>query len=253
MSPPLLAADITVDKRLKLTFVFMMASAACLPVRGEETDLAQDTIQKFFASRGLQVDLKKREVKVDASVCLKDGILEYVLCSPDSYEHESIFVTRSKPRYLHLALTMVGLRECPFNNPYFFLIAKSPKLLRSRVEIDVEFKVDDRVGRSSLSNLLVNRADKDAEAPNDWIFLGSTMIEEKGKKVYAADRDGAVVSIVPNAGAVVQFGKEAGNPYHGEDQGFELNPETAPKVGTNVKLIFKPAIASPAQGALKKK
>jgi hypothetical protein len=222
----------------------MMALAGSLPVRGEETDLAQETIQKFFASRGMQIDLKKREVKVDASVCLNKGILEYVLCTPESYEHESIFVTRTKPRYLHLALTMLGLQECTFKSPFFFLIAKSPKLLRSRVEIDVEINVDGKDLRCSLSKLLVNRADQEAEAPNEWIFIGSTLIERNGKKIYAADDDGAIVSLVPNKSAVVQFGKESGNPYQGDDRGFELSQETVPEVGTRVKLIFKPTSAA---------
>ncbi|MDA0837603.1 MAG: YdjY domain-containing protein [Planctomycetota bacterium] len=223
-----------------LYFVFMMALTASLPVRGGETDVEQDTIQKFFASRGMQVDLKKREVRLEASVCLKKGILEYLVCRPNSYEHESIFVTSTKAQYLHLALSLVGLRESTVSPPLFFLLAKSRKLQHSRIGIDVEYKVDGKEVRCRLSKLLVNRADKETELPNEWIFSGSQVLEKNGKTIYAADDSGAVVSIVPNGNAVVQFGEETSNPYQGEDKGMEANPNAVPAVGTLVKLVFKP-------------
>jgi hypothetical protein len=177
---------------------------------------------------------------MDASVCLKKGILEYLVCRPGSYEHESIFVTRTKAQYLHLALSLVGLRESPVSPPLFFLLAKSQKLQHSRVGIDVEFKVDGRDVRCKLSKLLVNRANNKVEVPNEWIFFGSHVLERNGKTIYAADDSGAVVSIVPNGNAVVQFGEETSNPYQGEDKGIEASPQAVPAVGTLVKLVFKP-------------
>ena len=46
---------------------------------------------------GVTVNRETREVRVEATVCLKSGILEYLVCKPNTFEHEAIFTTTTKP------------------------------------------------------------------------------------------------------------------------------------------------------------
>ncbi|MHC4885529.1 MAG: hypothetical protein ACYTGH_10635, partial [Planctomycetota bacterium] len=46
---------------------------------------------------GYSIDLAKREVRMEAEICLDQGILEYLACTPGTFEHESIVVTSAKP------------------------------------------------------------------------------------------------------------------------------------------------------------
>jgi hypothetical protein len=78
-----------------LVFVNVAARAADVPV--------------IKTLPGLVVDTKAREVRLEAEVCLQQGSLELLACSPGTREHESILVVKAKPSHIVFALALVGL------------------------------------------------------------------------------------------------------------------------------------------------
>ena len=194
---------------------------------------------KALKISGIEVDIKKREVRLDATVCLSRGILEYLVCLPGTFEHETIFSVKCKPSQLHLALLAIGLAPRPFApDEEWWENAQEDK--QARVDIAAEYEQDGKKQRRRIAEFLVNRERQDGAVPDRWVFTGSAFYKEDGKTRYAADVTGVVIGLIPAGAAVIQFGEKAGIPYRGDDQGLEINTDTTPAVGTAVRLIFTP-------------
>jgi hypothetical protein len=206
---------------------------------------------KAIVLPGYSIDLAKREVRMEAEVCLEQGILEYLACTPGTFEHESIVVTSAKPELLHTALLLIGLTPTPrFNTLGSLAWEMTGKEPTGLVKIDMEWEEDGKPVRVNLHRLLINREEEEeggeAEEIDEsnpgpyWVFTGSFFHKMKDKEVYAANLSGVVVAIWPSPASVIQYGKKTLNPYRGEDHGLEINTETCPPKGTKVKLIFTP-------------
>jgi hypothetical protein len=202
---------------------------------------------------GVTIDRETREVRIEAVACLETGILEYVVCEPNSFEHEAIFTTAAKPELIHAALLLTGLRPTPQLRGLTDLwYEKAMRQAASRVRIEVEWTIDGTLKRVPLSSMLRNREDLQdpgggeavakAKAPvqDAWVFAGSFLHPhpETGEKFYAANASGILVGIWPDPSSVIQYGLPNGNPYEGEDLGMEVNEDMIPKLDTKVQLIF---------------
>jgi len=186
---------------------------------------------------GLLVDAKKHQVRMDAVVCLRRGILEYLVCRAHTFEHESIFSTNCKPSQLHMALLVIGFESFAYD---FDL--EWPQRARahtpSQITIEVEYTLDGALLRQPLSVFVINREHASGKIPDHWTFAGSVFYQDEGKEYYAADSTGAVIGVTPKGASVIQLSERLGIPYQGEDQGLEVNDKTTPLAGTQVQLIF---------------
>lgn len=226
------------NQRQSLTVLapLIVCSAMCLVASGEDA-AALDA--KTLKASGIEVDVKKQEARLDATVCLSRGILEYLVCLPGTFEHEAIFSARCKPSQLHLALLAIGLEPYPFLADEEWW-AKAREEKRAQVSIEVEYEQDGKSQRRRISEFLVSREKKDSAVPDNWVFTGSAFYDDDGKNRYAADITGAMIGVIPAGAAVIQFGEKAGIPYRGDDQGLEINADKTPATGTKVKLVFAP-------------
>ncbi|MDG0995165.1 MAG: YdjY domain-containing protein [Akkermansiaceae bacterium] len=201
---------------------------------------------------GVTVSRLTREVRIDAKVCLQKGILEYVVCRPNTFEHEAIFTTDAKPELVHAALLLCGLKPTPqLRGMGELWFEKAIKQKQSRVKIEVEWNQDGKKKRVNLTSMLLNRQDLTSPAGVDkteqepvvqdaWIFAGSFLQAhpKTKKKSYAANSSGILVGIWPDPSTVIQYGISSGDPYKGKHLGLEINQKQVPKVGTEVKLVF---------------
>lgn len=196
---------------------------------------------------GVTIDKKTLEVRIEATVCLDAGILEYVVCKPNTFEHESIFTTEAKPELVHAALLLAGLKPTPLLPGMTELWwGKALGNKDSRVKIEVEWAEGGEKKRESLISMLRNREGGKAApgagkvAKDAWVFAGSIMQpgQDGGDAVYAGNISGILVGIWPDPSTVIQYGIESGNPYEGAQQGLEIDEKRVPKVGTKVKLVF---------------
>ena len=67
------------------------------------------------------------------------------------------------------------------------------------------------------------------------------LFRSSGKPLFMADAEQAHISLWWNPGIPVNIVGDHGNPYQGDDQGFEVNTKAMPPAGTPVKLIFRKA------------
>ena len=195
---------------------------------------------------GISVNIKKREVYMDATICLRRGILEYLICKARTFEHESIFSTDCKPSQLHMALLLVGFEPYPYSADVEWT-ASVREHKSSQLAVDIEFEQDGTTQRRRISELLVNRERKDGLTPDNWVFTGSVFYQRDGIELYAADSTGAVIGVTPKGASVVQIGVRLGVPYQGEEQGLESNERKVPAVGTKVRVIFSAPDEQPRQ------
>ena len=222
--------------RWSLLSLLIVGNVMCRVALGGEADALGENALK---ASGIEADIKKREVRLDATVCLSKGILEYLVCLPGTFEHETIFSAKCKPSQLHLALLAIGLVPRPFV-PDAEWWAKAQEDKQARVNIAVEYEQDGKKQRRRITEFVVNREREDGAVPDRWVFTGSAFYKDDGKTRYAADVTGVVIGLIPEGAAVIQFGEKAGVPYRGDDQGLEINTDTTPAVGTKVRLIFTP-------------
>ena len=185
---------------------------------------------------GITVDVKNHQVSMEAKVCLRRGILEYLVCKTQTFEHESIFTTNVKGSHLHAALLLIGCEPGAFVGEEWAVMIKERKL--TCLTLSVEYQVDGALVRKRMSELLVHREKKDGIVPDHWMFTGSIFYENEGQTYYAADTSGAVVGLSPMGGPVVQIGDTLGIPYQGEHLGTEARVDVIPETGTTVRVVF---------------
>jgi hypothetical protein len=190
-----------------------------------------------FKSFGIELDHANREVRVEATICCTRGILEYLVCLPNTFEHESVFSTRCKPSILHVCFLAIGLEARSFDD-IESLIKRRRDRKSSSVTIEVEYEKDGKKVRRPISEFVAYRKDENKALPDTWIFTGSFFGRKNDKPVYAADVIGGVIGLGQENTSVVQFGEDVGNPYEDDKQGLEIKTEAVPAKGTKVQLIF---------------
>jgi len=189
---------------------------------------------------GYEIDLVKKEVRMKAKVCLTSGILEYLLCLPNSFEHEAIFVTKAKPELLHTGLLLVGytpLQLYKLGEKWWQEVPKKPSC---RLNVSVNWQQDGKKKSVPMHKLLLRRKktagknDANLYARNFWVFNGSFFYE----KQYIANLDMTVMAIMPQSSSVIQYGERSVDPYSGDQFGFEINNALCPPYNTEVEIVF---------------
>ena len=152
-------------------------------VHAEDQPLNPKSILK---AAGVDIDAKRHEVHLEASVCLERGILEYLVCLPGTFEHEAAFSTKCTPSLLHMSLLAIGLEtcECDSDGDWGKASVKKP---HSRMRIEVEFEKDGKKVRVDVCDLIKNRQGKNKIKPDLWVFSGSKLGERDGKRCSCID------------------------------------------------------------------
>jgi hypothetical protein len=183
----------------------------------------------------IRVDVLKRQVAFDAKVCLREGILEFLVCSGDAKQHESVLTTQAKPSHVHAALLMFGLmpgkpaRRCCDRPEASTLPPQGPELKITARWKDAGGKPHEVPAQQFLK---VGEGRK-AKVPEKWVFIGSDMLPEGG---YWADGDGELICVANFSSAVIDvpFSSTA-------KQGFEefmANPKVVPPKNTKVEVVI---------------
>ena len=192
---------------------------------------------------GFEVDLIKKEVRLKATVCLTQGILEYLGCLSNSFEHEAIFITRGSPEVLHTGLLLAGYHPLPlyqFGELWWKAVDRTPAC---KMSIQVTWSEAGKKKSVPLNKLLLRRGRMEAKqeklvyAKDFWVFNGSYFNQ---KNIYMAKVDKAVIAIMPQSSSVIQYGERTEDPHDGDHCGFEVNTELCPADGTDVELVITP-------------
>ena len=187
---------------------------------------------------GIVVDTKAREVRLDGEVCLQQGSLELLACSPGTREHESVVVVKAKPSHIVFALALLGL--APGRPGYMTEAGAFSPPGGQVVDITARFTVAKPDGKSEVVEVPAWKLLKPAgsEAPLEraiqWVYVG----RPSEAALRAADREGAVICLSNFTEAVLDVPFESTSVN--AELLYESNPAVVPPVKTPIELILRP-------------
>ena len=183
----------------------------------------------------VQVDVKNRQVRVDAETLAVDAPLEFFAVVNGTNEHESVLRSPAKPSHVHLGLVMIGLE--PGSPVKYSEAAKKwipphgPPL-----QISVEYEQDGKTTKVPAYRWMRDIKTKKPMPPMTWIFAGSRVMEDGN---YAADVTGYLVSVVNFDLTLIDIPQLASSAN--ETLEWERNPDVMPPKGTKVTMVIEPA------------
>ena len=205
-----------------------------LETKGSADDPVQTNPVRAFAP-GVRIDWKHQIVEVDAKVVLRQGPLELLACSPQTREHESIFVVAAQPIHVFQAMGLVGLEA---GRPVRY-DEQAGRLLPAQGDpLDIRIRWKEKSGMQTVPArklLLTLPAGRPPESLH-WVFAGSRRM---GKEAFGADLDGTVICVVDFDTALIGL-----RSLHSADNDvlwLAANPETIPPVGTLCTLLIRGA------------
>jgi hypothetical protein len=238
-----------------------------------KTEVLQEQEARSQAGRtvslpGLAMNLDNRELQLDGRVCIERGVLEYVAVAAGGKEYESIFSLRCRPSHVNVALLLAGYQagdlapdlrgdyspnadpaanQPPEGAPQGTDPPKQywakPTAEPTRVTVDVDVRRRDGTWeRRPIEEFLLDRRTEKSPDRLVWAFTGSFFYRDEGTglEVFVADVERSLIALWYDPSALLNLGRDVGNPYRGEAAGLEVNPATLPDRDTPVRIILRP-------------
>jgi hypothetical protein len=184
----------------------------------------------------------RRRVLVAATVCLREGGLECLLCRSHTKEYESVLATDADAQVIHAALLAAGAKP---GSPVQYVEKKGEVVVMpptgSRIKIFIQYEDKGKLVTVPAQQWILNAKTKN-DLEDEWVFAGSKLLppeEENKKPIYAATSDGSYICIYNMPYALLDL--SVNNPNK-DPEVRELQPQTAriPPLGTKVTLILEP-------------
>lgn len=179
--------------------------------------------------RGLKVYAGEAP-RVEATGKVADGqgdLLEFLAVETAGRAYESLLTLECRPSGMQAALLLLGF--------------KPHEKSGTKLALELEWRLDGRIQRVPVEELLLERRTQKAPGPLPWVFTGSQFVRLPGAKadVFLADAEEAFIGLYAHDGLLIQLGGDFGNPYHTEEAGFAANMSRLPPKGTQIRLILR--------------
>ena len=224
---------------------------AALGISLPAEEIAKDVLTALKLP-GVKVNLKERAVDVTSIVNLDEGSLEFIACTKDTKEHESIVTIEAKPSHIHTALLLLGAKA---GHPAIRKIVgegddqRWVDLPPKGSPMTVSFVTTDDAGKQTERPLsdFVTRIDEEGEPDSTeaakrlktFLFAGSHLIAQgEGPKTYLADRSGSVISLSTFGDELLCLPEIYGHENHALM--WELDSKHLPKIGAKIILRLRP-------------
>ena len=201
----------------------------------DETKPAKDGMVEVTPT--LRMDMKNKQVVLDAEVVLTEGPLELFLCPKRTKEHEAILAADVTPRGFQLALLGVGAE--PGSPALFEPEYKPPR--GQRIEIWVEWDEKGVKKKVNARDWIRHPKDVGKSEPiaAGFVFAGSRFIRIPGEqRARWLGDDGDVVCVSNFPGSIIDVEMKSTNSNEGLL--FEAWTERIPPKGTKVRVYFVP-------------
>ena len=204
---------------------------------------------------GITLNLSERAVDVNATVCLREGLLELVACTQGSKEHESIVSIAGRPIHIHTALLLFGARP---GTPALRMAPETREVRWIPVKpagdaIQVSLVFPDTEGNPQehpIHRFIAFAQPKKIEGllqpkiqpkpfPDSFLFAGSHLVNDGANpKKYLCEQSGNIISISTFGDELLCLAEQHGH----ENDGlvWEVNSKGLPAVGTAVILRLRP-------------
>jgi hypothetical protein len=200
---------------------------------------------------GLVIDFQKRCVDIEGTICLNEGMLELIACTPDSKEHESIVAIQAKPMHIHMGLLLLGVKpghpamRRPINEQKTQWIDIPPEgdpvdvslVLKDKAGKTVEYPISQFVARieNQPEEILGEDEASNNTFPETFLFAGSHVREkDEGPREYLSDLSGNVISISTFGDELLCLPGMYGQAN--ESLTWQVDPTKLPGVGAKVIL-----------------
>lgn len=184
---------------------------------------------------GVRIDWGKRAVEVEATVVLREGLLELLACSPNTREHESILTIKARPRDIYQAMGLIGLEP---GKPVRFDEADKKPLppTGEKLHLSVRYRKNDNDVVVAVEDWLLDTGTGKRPDSLKWVFAGARTLED-GR--FAADDEGTIVCVVDFDTALIAVGSV----HSADNDQLWLGANTAeiPPIGTRCTLLIKKA------------
>jgi hypothetical protein len=213
--------------------ILLVLVPACETVAQDAQPATQVTVGKFPF---LELDARKKQVRVECEALRCENPLEFFLCATGTNEYESVLRSKVKPSHLHAALLALGLKP---GEPVHFSETKNQWLPPHGPPLIISATFDDKNGKSITVpawRLMRDLKTKREMPPMTFIFAGSRVMDDG---VYAADKTGYLISVVNFDLTVIDIPKLASNANETLEWGANL--DVLPDMGAKVILTIEPA------------
>lgn len=186
----------------------------------------------------LEIQGGQRRVRVNAEVCLREGLLEQLLTRKRTKEHEAILAADIDARELHAALTLAGAEAGK-------VVQFRPKLVApsgTTIKVFLEYELKGQTVRVPAQQWLRNIKSK-KDFTSDWVFAGSVLIpnpEDKTKKPFYGANDGDIIAIVNFETSLMDV--PFLNTKDNDDLLYQAHTERIPALKTPVAVILEPVV-----------
>jgi len=195
---------------LLLTLALALASVLYLPeALAQKPDSLKD-LNQLFEQNGIQLDLEHKLCSIDASVAVRDELLEYLLVASHGAAHESLFVTKTNPSVLNTAFLALGVE--PGRNARWG--PKSPPPSEDEMKqgvspydvtpptgdgfyLYVAWEEGDETYFYRIEDVIRNLATGRCMERHRWVYIGSRMVEweKDGELAFAAEMIGNLINV----------------------------------------------------------
>ncbi|MEQ1852810.1 MAG: YdjY domain-containing protein [Chthoniobacteraceae bacterium] len=226
--------------------ILLFAAVPLLAQTPPEFKPPKEIAPGVFEIGAVRLDKAASTVTFPARVNMNDGLIEYLMVSPQGAVHESVLVSDAQPQDVHMAMLLLGAKgmaaardgKAPERIDAEFL-ARAPKLTGDRVFLTVKWK--DNAGREQAApaerwverKVFTPRKPSKTVAAGDgpWLYTGSFIYEGR----FIAQVEGAFVAMVTFPSALIN------NPRTGstDDHVWFVKTDAVPPVGTPVEFSIK--------------
>jgi hypothetical protein len=188
----------------------------------------------------LEVQGNRRRVIVKAEVCLREGMLEHLMCRKRTKEHEAILAADVDARHIHAAL--LAAKATPGKTVKYKEDGTIIPPTGTKIKITLSYKDKDKQvtvpGRDWVRDLKTKKS-----LEHDWVFAGSEFqinpLEKDKPPLYAANA-GDVICVSNFEGAMLDL--PINSSKNNAELEFEAFTERIPPLGTPVTVILEPVL-----------
>jgi hypothetical protein len=179
----------------------------------------------------------RKRVLIEAEVCLREGILEQLLCRLQTKEHEAVLHSNVDARDIHTVLLLTKAK--PGSVVKFTPKFQAPTGSKIKVSLEYEKKPGAKVtvnARDWIRNIQTKK-----ELDVDWVFAGSEFFfdpDDKNKPPFYQANSGDVICVANFPTAMLDVPIDS--PKTNRDVSFEAWTDRIPPVGTKVTVILEP-------------
>ncbi len=172
----------------------------------------------------VRIDAARREIRFPARVNMTQGPIELVLCTESGKTHESVFAASARPLHIQTALLLLGARPgpCPGDAAARGAAPGDPVVVLIQYKGQPPQRAERFVWRSEANRPMRSTT---------WTFTGSRIVDGR----YAADAEGSIVATYYDPLAILNNPL----PSRANDELYEVNTRTVPKLGSLVTVILK--------------